>query len=200
MRKGLVIMVLVFAVVAVTGYAQAANTFTTYEFPVATNPQMGTANGEAIQITFGPGGAVSTAVDAAIGHNGYTGTTDYAGSNGDDVAVAFINNSGGAINSIQLTGHGNGGGLFAWDSDDNFGTSGITITGIHQTVVASDTGTVNFNGLLNAGSGEAVWWDFESAPSTIDIPGLVTPEPATFLLFGGGLLALAAYRKRFGKA
>lgn len=42
-------------------------------------------------------------------------------------------------------------------------------------------------------------WD-KSSDGNVQVFGSAVPEPATFFLFGGGLVALAAYRKRSKKA
>jgi hypothetical protein len=57
-------------------------------------------------ITAGPGGSFVTTLPNS---NPYDGS--------DDNLVGIINNSGGTITSLSFIGSGNGGGLFAFDSD-----------------------------------------------------------------------------------
>src|ERR1700739_2782677 len=57
-------------------------------------------------ITAGPGGSFVTTVPNP---NPYDGS--------DDNLVGIINNSGSTITSLSFTGHGIGGGLFAFDGD-----------------------------------------------------------------------------------
>ena len=78
----------------------------------------------------------------------------------DDNLVGILNNSGHTVNSIHLSGQGNGGGLFAFDSDgiDLFIPGGNVMDGtgyggpqsffpnISSTNVFADTGDVNFIG------------------------------------------------------
>src|ERR1700724_3272212 len=122
-----------------------------------------------VVITAGPGGSFTTTVPNP---NPYDGS--------DDNLVGIINNSGSTITSLSFVGSGQGGGLFAFDSDglqsyvpgaggapDGTGyggkvsnTAGFDLTGpndsysnIHPTVVSRDSGTVVFaNGIPDGGS------------------------------------------------
>lgn len=147
-------------------------------------------------LTIGPGG--SLAVVAGGSATPYDGT--------DDNLIGVINNSGATVNSVSLTGTGNGGGLFSFDGD------GIdTFTGISNTMDDTgyggplsffsnitnglQTGDVNFIGGL--ANGATTYFSLESSfGTTSGLPGGATPEPATLVLLGTGALGLAGSLRR----
>jgi hypothetical protein len=215
-RKGLMIMALVGVMVAATALSAAAAY--TYVVPAGPSPKAqgnpaggvsfvgydsnntNYAFGDAVQFTFFGATGISTAFDPALGktYTGggsdlYGGTYDaLASAGGDDVMVGFINTRTTPVASITLTGSGNGGGLFAFDGDDNFGATGVTITGVNA---AKDTGTVNFAGGLAPGA--TSWFAFESSPNSLQQGGgsFGAPLPPSLLLFGSGLVGLAGWRR-----
>ena len=162
-----------------------------------------------VVITAGPGGSFTTTVPNP---NPYDGS--------DDNLVGIINNSGSTITSLSFVGSGQGGGLFAFDSDglqsyvpgaggapDGTGYGGKVsstansdpagandfFTNIHTTAVFHDSGTVVFaNGIPNGGS---AYFSLESPPS-INITPTPTPEPASLALLGAGLAGLGLARRR----
>ena len=151
-------------------------------------------------LTLGPGG-VNTVVAGGS-------STPYDGS--DDNLVGVINNSGHTVNSVNLTGYGNGGGLFAFDGDginevlgvaynphDSTGYGGPIsyFTNLSTTTYFDDTGTVNFFGGLANGSTTYFSLESDFTGSTI-IPGGQTPEPGTLVLLGTGALGAAGALRR----
>lgn len=169
-------------------------------------PAIGNSPSCSILFTFGSNGSISTAFDTAIG--------PYDGS--DDVLVGIQNNSGGIVNSIKLTGYGNGGGIFALEGDGlqtyYSGATGSYPTGysptgyegpntyfsnITTTTVFNDTGVVNFlNGLADGGS---LFFSLEGSPASLNSGGggitpgggsTSVPEPGNLGLLGLGLALL----------
>lgn len=157
-------------------------------------------------IVIGPGGTLTI----AAGPSG----TPYDGS--DDNLVGILNNSGGTVTSIGLSGSGNGGGLFAFDGDgiDGYitGSNTTDLSGYggplaYFSNISTDltTGDVNFIGGL--ADGAATYFSLESSIGSSTITpgpvnggggGAVTPEPSTFVLLGTGALSLAGgLRRRF---
>ena len=162
-----------------------------------------------VVITAGPGGSFVTTVPNP---NPYDGS--------DDNLVGIVNNSGSTITQLSFIGSGQGGGLFAFDSDglqsyvpgaggapDGTGYGGKVsstansdpagandfFTNIHTTAVFHDSGTVVFaNGIPNGGS---AYFSLESPPS-INITPTPTPEPASLALLGAGLAGLGLARRR----
>ena len=167
-------------------------------------PTAGQATGCDTTITINPGGGLTITPIA--------GSTPYDGS--DDNLVGITNTSGATVNSISLSGSGNGGGLFAFDGDGIDGYVGISNNAMDSTGyggplayftnISSDltTGDVDFiNGLAN---GAFTYFSLESEATTAVINpgggggGAVTPEPSTLVLMGTGALSLAGgIRRRF---
>lgn len=170
--------------------------------PYTECPNIGASSSCSILFEFTSGGGINTYFDSNIG--------PYDGS--DDVLVGVINNSSATVNSLGLTGYGNGGGIFAFDSDglstytgtsyDPTGYAGpnITFSNISTTTVADDTGTVNFTGGLAAGA--SAYFSLESSPDSIQQGGTIAPttpsvpEPGTVALFGLGLPVLGLMARR----
>lgn len=177
-------------------------------------PAIGASASCAVLFTFTPGGGVNTSIDSAIG------PYDSA----DDVLVGVQNNSGQAVYSLNLVGHGNGGGIFAFEYDGlqtylpSSTTSswqypsGYSVTGYEGpntwfsnignsgSGYSSDKGTVNFLQGLEAGS--SAYFSLESSPNGIQItpsnPGAAVPEPGSLgmLALGLGMLGFGLRRQR----
>jgi hypothetical protein len=166
-----------------------------------------------IIITAGPGGSFTSSI---VNPNPYDGI--------DDVLVGIINNSGAPISSLNFTGSGNGGGLFAFDGDGlrtfnpaaggppdttgyggkvsstaDFDLSGANdfFTNIHTVTVTNDSGTVVF-GPTGIPDGGSAYFSLESSPTTITPPlmPVAAPEPASLALLGAALGGLALMRRR----
>jgi len=190
-RMMALICLLVLGVAAQAG----AWTYLVSQSTIASYGYGGYANGEAAQDTYTASGWVLQ-IDPNIGPS-YSGTYDGPLSSGDDAVVVFLNNTTSPVASATLTGTGNGGGMFAFDGDDNFGYGVSSITGVDP---AQDTGTINFTGGLQPGG--MAWWAFESNPSPAYGGSYSTgtvPEPTSMLLLGLGLIGVAGIRRKFGK-
>jgi hypothetical protein len=160
--------------------------------PVAGNATMGCNT----TIVINPSGTLTIAAGPSA--------TPYDGS--DDNLVGILNNSGATVNAILLSGHGVDGGIFSFDGDgvDDYLSPAISpnamdtssggyggplsyFTNLSATVVADDTGMVNFIGGL--ADGAQTYFSLEdSFAEAVITPGpvgtSVTPEPSTLLLLG----------------
>ena len=138
----------------------------------------------------------------------------------DDTLIGALNSSSSTVNSITLSGAGNGGGIFAFEGDglqtyisvdtSNF-PNNYVITGyegpntyfsnITTKNVFADTGVVNFIGGLAPGA--SAYFSLESSPSSIQGGGGITPggppglpEPGTLGLLGLGLSLVELMRRK----
>ena len=171
-------------------------------FAQPTCPAAGSATGCNSTIIINPDGSLTIA--------GNSSTAPYDGS--DDNLVGILNSSGHTVNSIHLSGAGNGGGLFAFDGDgidfyvgipnnpsdpSGYGGPLSFFTNITATNTFADTGDVNFIGGL--ADGASTYFSLESSAGTTPI-FTSTPEPSTFVLLGTGALVVAgSVRRRFTK-
>ena len=155
-------------------------------------------------ITINADGSVTTTI---------TNPNPYDGA--EDTLVGIVNNSSSAITSLHLSsstldlfgfdgdGACNGsyvasgpcGGLFGSADPADYAGPNVTFSNI-----AADTmsGNVNFSGGIAAHGGTA-WFSLEEPPSLsfVVTPGPIatTPEPATFVLLGTGLLFATGFRR-----
>lgn len=172
-------------------------------------PQIGASSNCGTRISIDPdsaGNPVTTITN--------TGIAPYDGS--DDALVGITNNLvGSSVNSITLSGTGNGGGIFAFDGD---GLCSIytTCSYSHPTTYEGptttfsgistfgNTGTVNFTGGLAPGSG--TYFSLEGSPQSASItsgpiqtqpvPSSPVPEPSLILGNLVGLVGFGAMLRR----
>ena len=151
-------------------------------------------------LTIASGGSVTGA--AVPGASAYDGS--------DDALVGVVNNSGSIFSgSIQLTGSGNGGGIFAFDGD---GICTYTNDPYCATATTGYEGPLNTFANINPGGtagdvvisgladGATTFFSLESSPDSINQGGGIVvggiPEPTTFLLLGSGLAGLFLARRK----
>lgn len=170
-------------------------------------PQIGFADGCDVQITLNMNGTANVTT---------TGQAAYDGS--EDQLVGVTNNSGNTIASITLSGSD----IFGFDGDGAgepgnaclvttpstfgcltggpFGSTGYEGPNTSFSITDVNDGSVNFTGGL--ANGATAWFSLEEAPSTSGFTvtgtttGTGTPEPASIVLFGTGLLGFAELVRR----
>ncbi len=158
-------------------------------------PAVGLDTGCQVLITIGSGGKLSFAVDGS--QSAYDGV--------EDVLVGVWNNSGTTQASISLTGSG----IFGFDGDGACSSGYLNCSGTSAptgyegydnlgnfnsfNVTDTNTGSVVFGGGGLAAGGTA-FFSLEGNPNAIN--GVSTPEPASLLLMGSGLMGLLLKRRK----
>lgn len=185
-------LALLIAGVVMAGFGLAAQATPSPQSGVC--PAMGAVSGTACNVEIfatGGGGYATIITDP----NPYDGI--------EDTLVGFINNSGGTITSIYLTGSN----IFGFDGDglqtycgscgsDSSGYGGMTSAGDNTSfnVLNSNAGFVLFgSGVAN---GAWAYFSLEEAPSLNITVSNGVPEPGSLLIFGAGLLGLLFFVKR----
>jgi len=183
--------------VVLAGFGLAAQATPTAQNGVC--PALGAVSGTScnVQIFATGGGGYATLINDP---NPYDGI--------EDTLVGFVNNSGGTITQIYLTGSN----IFGFDGDglqsysgaggtpDTSGYGGQTSTGANTSfnVLNSNAGYVIFgSGVAN---GAWAYFSLEEAPTLNITVSNGVPEPGSLLIFGTGLLGLFFFVKRLRKS
>jgi len=200
--KKLSLILIAFAVVTVLGATSASAT----AFNVCPNVGFDTA-GCQLLITV-------TAVNGSGAATAWTVTTNPSNlgpfDGVEDTLIGITNSASGTLTSISLTG-GVGSGVFAFDGDGAcIGTyspgptaaqcpvGGFTgadpfdyaSAGASFGAYTADSGIVN----VSLANGASTWFDLEGVINAQQLSS--TPEPGSLVLFGSGLLGLAAMLRR----
>lgn len=178
---------------ALTGAAAFALASSASAVPTGVCPTIGFSSDCSVVITIQPGGSILIET---------TGVGPF--DNSEDSLVGVVNNSGGTITSLAISGSNifgfDGDGLAAFPGGGTFGTTGYEGPNTSFTITDTNNGFVNF---LNGGllDGQTAYFSLEENLAAGGVPitvGSAAPEPATWamMILGFGMAGVAFRRRK----
>lgn len=178
---------------ALTGAAAFALASSASAVPTGVCPAIGSSSDCSVVITIQPGGSILIET---------TGVGPF--DNSEDSLVGVVNNSGGTITSLAISGSNifgfDGDGLAAFPGGGTFGTTGYEGPNTSFTITDTNNGFVNF---LNGGllDGQTAYFSLEENLAAGGVPitvGSAAPEPATWamMILGFGMAGVAFRRRK----
>jgi hypothetical protein len=187
MKKALIVSALAGA--AAFAMASSANAVP----PTGVCPTIGASTDCSVVITIQPGGSILIET---------TGVGPF--DNSEDSLVGVVNNSGGTITSLAISGSNifgfDGDGLAAFTGGGTYGPTGYEGPNTSFTITDTNNGFVNF---LNGGllDGQTAYFSLEENLAAGGVPitvGSAAPEPATWamMILGFGMAGVAFRRRK----